>query len=65
MERAATAGIEPGTSSSGVARSTAELPRPPNKKALPTNPFGGMGAFKEMLADDHRVLVGLYISITS
>ena len=28
-ERAATAGIEPGTSSPGVARSTAELPRPP------------------------------------
>ena len=27
-ERAATAGIEPGTSSPGVARSTAELPRP-------------------------------------
>ena len=30
-ERAATAGIEPGTSSPGVARSTAELPRPPLK----------------------------------
>ena len=29
-ERAATAGIEPGTSSPGVARSTAELPRPPD-----------------------------------
>ena len=29
-ERAATAGIEPGTSSPGVARSTAELPRPQN-----------------------------------
>ena len=28
-ERAAAAGIEPGTSSPGVARSTAELPRPP------------------------------------
>ena len=28
-ERAATAGIEPGTSSPGVAPSTAELPRPP------------------------------------
>ena len=28
-ERAATAGIEPGTSSPGVARSTAELPPPP------------------------------------
>ena len=28
-ERAATVGIEPGTSSPGVARSTAELPRPP------------------------------------
>ena len=28
-ERAATAGIEPGSSSQGVARSTAELPRPP------------------------------------
>ena len=28
-ERAATAGIEPRTSSPGVARSTAELPRPP------------------------------------
>ena len=28
-ERAVTAGIEPGTSSPGVARSTAELPRPP------------------------------------
>ena len=28
-ERAGTAGIEPGTSSPGVARSTAELPRPP------------------------------------
>ena len=30
-ERAATAGIEPGTSSPGVARSTAELPRPPRE----------------------------------
>ena len=30
-----------------------------NEKALPTNAFGGMGAFKEMLADDRRVLVGL------
>ena len=30
-ERAATAGIEPGTSSPGVARSTAELPRPPDR----------------------------------
>ena len=30
-ERAATAGIEPGTSSPGVARSTAELPRPPGR----------------------------------
>ena len=30
-ERAATAGIEPGTSSPGVARSTAELPRPPTR----------------------------------
>ena len=30
-ERAATAGIEPGTSSPGVARSTAELPRPPTQ----------------------------------
>ena len=29
-ERAATAGIEPGTSSPGVARSTAELPPPPH-----------------------------------
>ena len=29
-ERAATAGIEPGTSSPGVARSTAELPSPPH-----------------------------------
>ena len=29
-----------------------------NEKALPTNAFGGMGAFKEMLADDRRVLVG-------
>ena len=29
-ERAATAGIEPGSSSPGVARSTAELPRPPS-----------------------------------
>ena len=29
-ERAATAGIEPGTSSPGVTRSTAELPRPRN-----------------------------------
>ena len=28
-ERAATSGIEPGSSSPGVARSTAELPRPP------------------------------------
>ena len=39
-ERAATAGIEPGSSSPGVARSTAELPRPPHghrdeKKMLP------------------------------
>ena len=33
-ERAATAGIEPGTSSPGVARSTAELPRPPLKLHL-------------------------------
>ena len=32
-ERAATAGIEPGTSSPGVARSTAELPRPPKRPA--------------------------------
>ena len=32
-ERAATAGIEPGTSSPGVARSTAELPRPPSPPA--------------------------------
>ena len=31
-ERAATAGIEPGTSSPGVARSTAELPRPPSER---------------------------------
>ena len=31
-ERAATAGIEPGTSSPGVARSNAELPRPPPKE---------------------------------
>ena len=31
-ERAATAGIEPGTSSPGVARSTVELPRPPQDK---------------------------------
>ena len=30
-ERAATAGIEPGTSSPGVARFTAELPRPPQQ----------------------------------
>ena len=30
-KRAATAGIEPGTSSPGVARSTLELPRPPVK----------------------------------
>ena len=35
-ERAATAGIEPGTSSPGVARSTAELPRPPILKARET-----------------------------
>ena len=34
-ERAATAGIEPGTSSPGVARSTAELPRPPNQSRPP------------------------------
>ena len=33
-ERAATAGIEPGTSSPGVARSTSELPRPPKTKKL-------------------------------
>ena len=33
-ERAATAGIEPGTSSPGVARSTAELPRPPLNQIL-------------------------------
>ena len=33
-ERAATAGIEPGTSSPGVARSTAELPRPPFTHSL-------------------------------
>ena len=31
-ERAATAGIKPGTSSPGVARSTAELPRPPDEE---------------------------------
>ena len=36
-----------------------------NEKALPTNAFGGMGVFKEMLADDRRVLVGLYICIHS
>ena len=34
-ERAATAGIEPGTSSPGVARSTAELPRPPRHGQTP------------------------------
>ena len=33
-ERAATAGIEPGTSSPGVARSTAELPRPPRNISM-------------------------------
>ena len=33
-ERAATAGIEPGTSSPGVARSTAELPRPPIRRQI-------------------------------
>ena len=31
-ERAATAGIEPGPSSPGLARSTAELPRPPHRQ---------------------------------
>ena len=36
-----------------------------NEKALPTNAFGGMGVFKEMLANDRKVLVGLYISIRS
>ena len=36
-----------------------------NEKALPTNAFGGMGVFKEMHADDRRVLIGLYISIRS
>ena len=39
-ERAATAGIEPGTSSPGVARSTAELPRPPIWWAMHTPVFG-------------------------
>ena len=34
-ERAATAGIKPGTSSPGVARSTAELPRPPCQCQFP------------------------------
>ena len=33
-ERATTAGIEPGTSSPGVARSTAELPRPTTSVSL-------------------------------
>ena len=33
-EWAATAGIEPGISSPGVARSTAELPRPPSRLAI-------------------------------
>ena len=36
-----------------------------NVKALPTNEFGGMGVFKEMLADHRRALVDLYISIRS
>ena len=36
-----------------------------NEKALPTNEFGGMGVFKEIVADDRRALVGLYISIRS
>ena len=35
-----------------------------NEKALHTNEFNGMGVFKEMLADDRKALVGLYISIT-
>ena len=35
-ERAATAGIKPGTSSPGVARSTAELPRPHLKSQIDT-----------------------------
>ena len=45
-ERAATAGIEPGTSSPGVARSTAELPRPPCREQSP-----------EFFADGIRQLV--------
>ena len=36
-----------------------------NEKALPTNEFGGMGVFKEMLEDDRRAPVVLYISIRS
>ena len=35
------------------------------RKLCLQNAFGGMGVFKEMLADDRRVLVGLCISIRS
>ena len=36
-----------------------------NENALPTNEFGDMGVFKEMLADDRRALFVLYILIRS
>ena len=49
-ERAATAGIEPGTSSPGVARSTAELPRPPHYKIyLPFMTYYSNGRCIEMV----------------
>ena len=54
-ERAAAAGIEPGTSSPGVARSTAELPRPPSTMHLERllccleQPVGGLWVFVVLL----------------
>ena len=47
-ERAATAGIEPGTSSPGVARSTAELPRPPDSKNLQTRHKAVLSIYKSV-----------------
>ena len=52
-ERAATAGIEPGTSSPGVARSTAELPRPPDTRQRVRQPEIN-NKFKQIIIDTYR-----------
>ena len=49
-ERAATAGIEPGTSSPGVARSTAELPPPPPPPHSPSRSY-------LWLIDEHDIII--------